>query len=270
VVSAVDRDLEFSQEHVMRGLIQTDASINPGNSGGPLLNVLGELIGVNTAVRSDAQNIGFAIPVDQLRGLLPELLDVERRYRIRTGMSLGGSAGLRVLSVDPESPAGRAGIRSGDVVRELNGTTLGQSVDFYIALIGRHPGDRLRLVVEREGRPVETTLRLDERPKPDASRLVRERVGIEVRPLPPELARDLGLPRGGGFVVVNVEPGSPASRIGMRPRDVLVALGRYYPTTLSEIGQLLEPVEPESPLSVTYLRVKPPTIVRYEDILTVR
>jgi S1-C subfamily serine protease len=69
VVSAVDRDLMFSKDHMMRGLIQTDASINPGNSGGPLLNVLGELIGVNTAVRGDAQNIGFAIPVNQVRRL---------------------------------------------------------------------------------------------------------------------------------------------------------------------------------------------------------
>jgi serine protease Do len=270
VVSAVDRDLVFSKEHVMRGLIQTDASINPGNSGGPLLNVLGELIGINTAVRGDAQNIGFAIPVDRLRALLPELLDVERRQQIRTGLQFDADADLRVQSVEQDSPAGRAGIRSGDVLREVDGISVNDTVDFPITLIGRKPGDQLRLVLDRGGKSYATTLQLERRPKPDASRLVRERIGIEVRPLPPDLARELGLPRGGGFVVLNVDPSSPAGLIGMRSRDVLVALGRYYPTTLEELGQLLEPIDPESPVSVTYLRVKPPAIVRYEDVLTVR
>jgi serine protease Do len=270
VVSAVNRDLAFSAEHVMRGLIQTDASINPGNSGGPLLNVLGELIGVNTAIRGDAQNIGFAIPVDQLRRLLPELLDVERRYRIRSGLKVSASAGPLVLSVEPGSPAQRAGVRAGDQLREIDGLALRESVDFHIALIGRRPGDRLRLVLARDGSLVRTTLRLDDRPKPDAATLTRQRMGIEVRPLPADVARNLGLPRGGGFVVVDVEPAGPAGRMGMQTRDVLVALGRYYPTTVEELGGLLEYLEPDDEVSVTYLRVKPPTIIRYEDVLAVR
>ena len=86
VVSAVGRDLEIARDIALRGLIQTDASINPGNSGGPLLNVLGELVGINTAIRGDAQNIGFAIPVDHLRAAMADLLDIERRYRIETGL----------------------------------------------------------------------------------------------------------------------------------------------------------------------------------------
>ena len=88
VVSALDRTLRFSDRVSYQGLIQTDASINPGNSGGPLLNINGELIGINTAIRGDAQNIGFAIPVDQLRALLPEILDIERLKRARIGMRL--------------------------------------------------------------------------------------------------------------------------------------------------------------------------------------
>jgi serine protease Do len=270
VVSAVNRDLVFSKDHVMRGLIQTDASINPGNSGGPLLNVLGDLIGVNTAVRGDAQNIGFAIPVDQVRRLLPELLDVERRYRIRTGMKLSTTDRPRVVLVEEGSPAQEAGIRVGDMLREIDGMPLTESVEFHIALIGRQPGDRLRLRLQRQDEPVRTSLQLSGHPKPDAATLARERLGVKVRPLPADLAQDLGLPRGGGFVVVEVEPGSPAGRIGMRSRDVLVALGRYYPTTLEELGQLLEHVESSEQVSVTYLRVKPPTIIRYEDVLAVR
>src|SRR5262249_61671048 len=90
IISALDRELSFSANVVYKGLIQTDASINPGNSGGPLLNVLGELIGVNTAIRGDAQNIGFAIPVDALRKLLPDLLSTEHGpTRVEVGLQLG-------------------------------------------------------------------------------------------------------------------------------------------------------------------------------------
>ena len=97
VISALDRTLELRGDLSFEGLIQTDASINPGNSGGPLLNVLGELIGINTAIRGDAQNIGFAIPVDQLRDILPDLLDVERRYRIYTGLKIPGQTPCGIL-----------------------------------------------------------------------------------------------------------------------------------------------------------------------------
>ncbi len=270
VVSAINRDLVFDRDLVMSGLIQTDASINPGNSGGPLLNVLGELIGVNTAIRGDAQNIGFAIPVDQLRRLLPELLDVERRYRIDSGLRLVAAVEPRVESVRSGSAAERAGIEPGDVLRKVNGETVDEAVDFHIALIGRHPGDELRLELVRGGRPYRTSLQLSARPRPDAPSLVRQRLGIEVRPLPAALAQNLGLPRGGGFVVVDVDPDGPARRIGMRSRDVLVALGRYYPTTLDELGELVEYLDPLEEVSVTFLRVKPPTIYRYQDRLTVR
>ncbi len=270
VVSAVNRDLEFAEDQVLRGLIQTDASINPGNSGGPLLNVLGELIGVNTAIRGDAQNIGFAIPVGRLRRLLPELLDVERRYKIQSGLKLSAEFEPRVIAVVEGSPADRAGIAAGDVLREVDGAPVQEVVDFHIALIGRRPGDRLRLKMAREGDIFEAALQLVGRVAPDAAALVRRRLGVEVQPLPENLARDLGLPRGGGLFIVSVEPGSPAQQVGMRARDVLVALGRYYPTTVEELGELAEYLDPQERVSVTYLRVKPPAIIRYEDRLTVR
>ena len=254
----------------MTGLIQTDASINPGNSGGPLLNVIGDLIGVTTAIRGDAQNIGFAIPVDRLRNLLPELLDVERRYRIDSGLRLSTVAQPRVASVEAGSPADRAGIRPGDILREIEGDDVEEVVDFHIALIGRRPGDRLNLALSRDGRIYRTSLRLQGRAQPDAARLIRHRLGVEVRPLPDQLAHNLGLPGGGGFVVVEVDPDSPARQVGIRARDVLLAVGRYYPRTLQELGELVEYLDPNQEVSVTYLRVKPPTIFRYQDRLVVR
>ncbi|MHC4109143.1 MAG: S1C family serine protease [Planctomycetota bacterium] len=212
VVSATGRNFEFRNEVTLRNLIQTDASINPGNSGGPLLNVLGELIGINTAIRGDAQNIGFAIPVDQLREILPDLLDVERRYRIISGLKLSNLGGLKVVEVAPDSPAARAGIQAGDVLSAIERRPVAESVDFDIALIGRAAGDRLPLTLQRGGRVYETTLRLAGRPAPDAEKLARERLGVELRPLPESLARELGAPGAAGLVIVNVDPGGPGPR----------------------------------------------------------
>src|SRR5690606_38991127 len=152
VISALDRTLEINDESAYSGLIQTDASINPGNSGGPLLNVFGELVGVNTAIRGDAQNICFASPVQRLHETLPDLLDVERRYRIVTGMKVAGSQAPTVVRVEPGSPAAKAGVQVGDVARMINGERIIKAVDFYISLIGKQPGDRIDVTVERGGR----------------------------------------------------------------------------------------------------------------------
>ncbi len=255
VVSATDRNLEFANEITLRDLIQTDASINPGNSGGPLLNVLGELIGINTAIRGDAENIGFAIPVDQLRAILPDLLDVERRYRIISGIKLSSLGGPKVVEVVPDSPAARAGIREGDVLAAIERRPVAESVDFDIALIGRKAGDRLRLTMQRDGRAYEATLRLAGRPAPDAKKLALQRLGVELRPLPESLARELGAPGAAGLLIVDVERGGPADLAGFEQRDVIIALGRHDATTPEAIGRLLEVADPGDMVSMTVLRV---------------
>ena len=254
----------------MRGLIQTDASINPGNSGGPLLNVLGELIGVNTAVRGDAQNIGFAIPVDKLRALLPDLLDVERRQRIVSGLELGSDREARVVAVASKSPAAAAGIKPGDVIRSFDGTPLGDSVDYHIGLLGKTGGDVIRLGLERNGSRFQADLRLRTRAKPDGYRLAQQLLGLEVTELPRNLAEDLRLRGGSGLVVVDVAEGSPADAAGMEPRDVVVGIGRYHAGSLDELGQLLEFVHSGDDVALSFLRLRPPRIVRYRASMTAK
>jgi serine protease Do len=157
VISALNRELRFSHDRVYSGLIQTDASINPGNSGGPLLNIFGELIGVNTAIRGDAQNIGFAIPVDRLHDLLPTILDLERLRRVDFGLHFdsdganGSVSGVRVKSVDPDSPAARAGVQVGDIVTAIDGRPTPEFMDAFGILSGAKTGRRLNLEVAREG-----------------------------------------------------------------------------------------------------------------------
>jgi serine protease Do len=255
VISAVDRTLEFNAEVRFTGLIQTDASINPGNSGGPLLNVLGELIGINTAVRNDAQNIGFAIPVDQLRVLLPELLDLERRYRIEVGMQVDNLDEPRVLRVRADSPADRAGICCGDVLTHIDGRPIAGGVEYYIDLIGREAGSRLGLSLRRGSQSINTTLTVEEHPLPDGRQLARQKLGLDLRPVPLELAQRLQLRRDTGLVVVHLESGSPGYQIGIEPNDVLVSIGRHYLSTLDDLGVLLESVKPGDVVPFSVVRL---------------
>ena len=116
-ISALGRDIQVSEDFWLRGLIQTDAPINPGNSGGPLFNVLGELIGINTAIRPEAQNIGFAIPVDMLVSNLSSMLMPEKLRRVRLGLAMGSLKiagpyrGVSVEAVTKGSPADEEGLR---------------------------------------------------------------------------------------------------------------------------------------------------------------
>jgi serine protease Do len=256
VVSSLGRDISASGELTFEDLIQTDASINPGNSGGPLLNVLGELIGVNSAIRADAENIGFAIPVDQLRDVLPDLLDVERRYRIETGMKVDHFARPRVVEVIADSPAHEAGVEPGDVLVAIDGEPVREGIDFDIALINRKPGEKLPLRLERGGEPVRATLTLGERPAPDADALARDKLGLEVEALPDRIIEQLGLSRAGALVVKEVEYGGPADAAGLEPGDVLLSLGRHYVASREDLGQLLEANESGSVLPIRVLRIE--------------
>ena len=138
------------------GLIQTDAPINPGNSGGPLLNINGELIGINTAIRADAQNIGFAIPVDALADDLPTLLDFERINRAVLGMKVSQhrdaqAARVVVDEVAAASPADQAGVKAGDILTSLDGQPIATLADYFVGMLDKAPGQTVRLGVAPAG-----------------------------------------------------------------------------------------------------------------------
>jgi serine protease Do len=257
VISALDRTLEVNRTVIYSGLIQTDAPINPGNSGGPLLNVLGALIGVNTAIRGDAQNIGFAIPVDQLTKALPRMLDVERRYRIETGLQLREGTPPSVSSVTPDSPAERAGLRVADALTHVENDPITKVVDFDIALIGRKPHDQISIRFRRDARTLETKLILAPKPRPNGERLAREMLGVDVQPLGATVARRLGLRSGEGLSVIRVMPDGPAARVGIEPADILLAIDGRAVSSLDDLGLVLERFESGQPVRITVLRLTP-------------
>jgi len=259
VLSALDRKLEFRGGVAYDRLIQIDAPINPGNSGGPLLNIAGDLIGINSAIRADAQGIGFAIPVDLLAADFPKLLDFERLNRVVFGLTVARRhtpAGKRlvVASVAPGSPAAEAGCRVGDCVLALNGKPLKHLPHFQIAMLGIDPGATARLRCLRAGKTVRFDVTVKARPKPDGGALAEGLFGLHLKALTEELARRLRLPVEAGLLVTRVEQGSPADELGIRRGDVVFQLGRWYVTDLDRVGAILEDVEPGGTLRVGIIR----------------
>lgn len=183
VLSATGRQIQVADQdqrrtRTYRNLMQTDAAINPGNSGGPLLNLRGEAIGINTAVRADAQGIGFAIPINEAKAVLEDLVTRGMVIRPFIGISydsvdqawvrqlnLPVNQGVIILDVIPGTAAERAGLRVRDVVVNVNGRPIADSDDFLAAIDGMQVGDVLIITVVRDGREIVVRLEVGERPQ---------------------------------------------------------------------------------------------------------
>ncbi len=183
VISALNRDIKRSSddEKLFLGMIQTDAAINPGNSGGPLVNADGEVVGINTFIFSQSggsEGIGFAIPIERAQWLIREVRQFGHFRQAYAGWelwklspSLAQAVGTRDLDgflvrrIDDGSPATRAGLRPGDVLRRINGVPLKSIDTVYRLIYEAHVGDRLTFVAERDGRSIEGALTFAERPR---------------------------------------------------------------------------------------------------------
>ncbi len=267
IISALGRELNFSPRLTYRNLIQTDAAINPGNSGGPLLNVNAELIGINTAIRGDAQNVGFAIPVDQLWELLPQMLDIERRERVRFGLRVGGTDN-EVTAVRPGSPAQKAGLKPGDRVVRFNGQPLANAIDYYVHLLNHKPGDVIRLTLERGGgRRVEVEVPLQEIPLPDGAALARARLGVQLVEVPARLRHLHPFLKDAGLLVDSVVSRGPAARAGIRAGDVILGVDGCVVSSLTAVGLVLEGVRPGEEMLVDGLRLDEDPAFRWRVVL---
>jgi serine protease Do len=168
IVSALNREITMPTGDVLTGLIQTDASINPGNSGGPLLNINGELIGINVALREGAMGIAFAINADTVKMLLSRQLSALRVGGVYHGLNCNekilGEIGPRqrviVATVDADAPAAGAGLKTGDEILTVGDRSVANRFDVERALWDRHPGEKVALQVVRHGQPLTVTLTL--------------------------------------------------------------------------------------------------------------
>lgn len=245
VISALHRTVQISETQTYDELIQTDASINPGNSGGPLLNVDGEMIGINVAVRSGAQGIGFAIPVDKVMTVSANLMSVRRLEDKWHGLVFdekgGHSPRIVVRQVEPESPAARSGVRPGDEIAQVGSQAVHRSLDFERALLGRPMGDQIPLVVRRNSKSVPLDLVLASAPR--AGHVVNDRawelLGIRLAAVPAaQRGERLGRYRG-GLLVTDVRPQGPAAGEGIRPGDVLVGMHIWETVSMENVAYVL-------------------------------
>ena len=272
VVSAVGRSLH---DDSAVPFIQTDVAVNPGNSGGPLFNTRGEVIGINSQIYSRSggyQGLSFAIPVEVAQHIERQVLDTGKVRHARLGVAvqqvnqtlaesfkLPKPQGALVANVDPNSPAGKAGIESGDVVMAVNGTPIVDSVDLP-AMVGLAlPGDKLSLQLWRQGaqRTVNATL-ADAKPDATVAKAESEataprgRLGLALRPLQPEEKRESGL--ASGLVIEGVTGAS--ERAGIQPGDVLLAVNGKAVGSVNEAREAAAKSEKSAALLVQRGEIK--------------
>jgi len=244
--------------------IQTDAAINPGNSGGALVNDRGELVGINTAILSHGsggnQGIGFAVPVNLARQVMDQIVThghVVRSYlgvsvqavtpALARAMKLTTPEGALVSQVTPDSPAQRAGLQTGDVITEINGTPIAESNQLRMTVSMMNAGQDARLKVVRDGQVKMFTVKVEEMPGEKVQRASAEPgqsdktlQGVEVQELDARTARQIGVaPSTKGVVVTNVDPNSHAAAAGLQEGDVIQEVNRKPVASAQDFSQAL-------------------------------
>ena len=224
VVSATGRSIK-ADDRIYNDFVQTDASINPGNSGGPLLNIDGEVIGINSAIFASAQGIGFAIPADKVKRIMAELTQFGKVRPAWVGVEVQAlttelarrlgwdrNFGVIVAAVEPGSPAENAGVQRGDIVTSVGNSQVEDADDFEVRLRGYPARTPLSFELFRAGQTVKVSLTAAEFPRKLAEGLAWDRLGLRTRAA------------AGGLAISAVRPGSPAARAGLEPGDVLLRL----------------------------------------------
>jgi serine protease Do len=232
VVSAVGRSFK-ADGRVYNDFIQTDASINPGNSGGPLLNIDGEIIGINTAIYASGQGIGFAIPADKVRRIVAELTHFGKVRAAWIGIhtqdlapslaqSLGWDRyyGVAVADVDSNSPAENAGVRADDIIAEVGGTRVESSEDFNARMRAYPAGTAVGLSLFRQGSLRDVSVTTVPFPTKLAETMAWERLGLRVKPSQ------------GGLAISAVRPGSAAARVGISSGDMILKVNNQTMSSL--------------------------------------
>jgi serine protease Do len=242
--------------------LQTDASINPGNSGGPLLDMNGRVIGINTAINARAQGIGFAIPINMAKDLLPQLREtgsVTRGWlgvqiqrvtpQLAKSFDLEEAHGALVSQVFEDSPAAKAKIQAGDVITRFNDREIKDFNDLPRMVAATTPGAEVPIEVLRDGKRKQLEATVEKMTDEEQTELAsaqpsEERWGLGLETLTPELARQLELDEGTqGVVITQVEPGSAASESGLRRGDLVLEVDRKKVKTVDELQKLLKSAE---------------------------
>jgi serine protease Do len=252
--------------------LQTDAAINPGNSGGPLVNMQGEVVGINTAIVAGGSGIGFAIPSNMARKIYTELQTKGRVTRGWLGISIQpltpelarsfnakDTKGVLISDVVADSPAAKAGLKPGDILLEFDGKKMEGPSDLQRAVGMAQPGQEAKTKVWRE--QAERTIGIKVGEAPDdreaqqrPGRAVPSTLGLDVRPITPDIARQLNLKSTDGVIVARVEEGSAASEAGVQRGDVIREINRQRVRSMADYERLTKDVKDGDRLTVLLQR----------------
>jgi serine protease Do len=246
--------------------IQTDAPINPGNSGGPLFNMKGEMVGINTAIVASGQGIGFAIPIDLAKPLIPQLVttgEVTRGYlgvsiqsitpNLAQALKLEERQGALVSEVVQGGPAAMAGIRQGDVIVGFNGESVKDSHDLP-AIVAKTPvGEAATVTLRRDGKTQKVPVTVGKLPSErvtseESSHAGQSQWGLQLQDVTPQMARQHGLADESGVMVVGVQPGSPAERAGLQRGDLIREVNRQPVQSMQDMRNAIAKAEHQDSL----------------------
>ena len=237
--------------------LQTDASINPGNSGGPLINLDGEIIGINVAVLKEGQGIGFAIPIKRVNESLSRIFTPEFLEGNWFGAAIRpGSNPLTVESVEPDSPAARAGMVAGDQIATINNHSPLNFIEFAKRLLNLGRKRAVKLQVKRKGELVACTVKLIPEKAYFNSGLIRDKTGATLEELTPKVAKALGYNSTNGLVVSQVDDDSPADKAGLTTGVVVVAVDGQEVNDIVRAARLLHHKESGGRLMLDIVQVR--------------
>lgn len=238
-------------------ILQTDAAINPGNSGGPLINTRGQLVGINMAILSQAQGIGFAIPAKRVADMLASWLTPEKRAGLWLGLRFARHDDrLVVADVQRDSPAAKAGLAAGDVVKRVDGAAYHDPLTLQRYLIRKHPGEIVHLEIERNGKHRAYRVALAALPKLSVPDLFRSKFGLQVQELTADLAEALGIPITQGLLITDVEKGSPAAAAGLRRGLVITHVAGEEVQLMERLAERLADVKSGDALTLAIFLIE--------------
>jgi serine protease Do len=264
IVSAKGRDIVPNRQ--FQTFIQTDAAINPGNSGGPLVNMNGEVIGINTAILSETNayaGVGFALPSKTVVDVYNQLTGPEHKVsRGSIGIMFdqvenpaitrvyGSGSGVTISSVVAGSPADQAGLKVGDTITSIEGKKVSKGAELVGDIAARKPGSKVQVGFVRNGKDQNATVTIADRAKLFAARLGEDqesddsstpkqsKFGVTVRKITPEMAERLDIPSGKGVIVQDVKPGSFAEDINLGRGDIILEINKQPVNSDDEFGRI--------------------------------
>ncbi len=252
VLSALHRSLNAGDSQIKleyKDLIQTDALINPGNSGGALVNIDGELIGINTAILKQAQGIGFAIPVNKVKKILVSLLNFREINKVWLGIDVEKNSssqvkGIRVVKVAEKSPAFESDVLEGDIIIKIDNHVINDVLDYKKYILQKEVGDIVELELNRSGKEKKIYVKLAKTEMPTAEKLAKDKLGIYAQELTYEIAARLGFKSTRmGILVSGVEEGGPADKVKIMAGHVIVRINQYRIRNLEELGIILNSLQ---------------------------